>query len=222
MYLFQPLTATTVTADGLNLHSTMYLFQLSKPLKIIRCPVFTFHYVSISTLPHLTEISTSMSFTFHYVSISTTSVARCFFVFFDLHSTMYLFQPKSALLRIFIIRIYIPLCIYFNCFPSHSAGACKYLHSTMYLFQRISAFICEPSSRIYIPLCIYFNSFRPHLSIAKSYLHSTMYLFQLFQGTNSSLDSVFTFHYVSISTRTGTAILTILPLFTFHYVSIST
>ncbi len=53
-----------------DLHSTMYLFQLSRKLFVDFLPLFTFHYVSISTL----------SF-----PESTDAVKH-------LHSTMYLFQ----------------------------------------------------------------------------------------------------------------------------------
>ena len=97
------------------LHSTMYLFQPGVSLGIIGGAVFTFHYVSISTIYrlapaihldrftfHYVSISTAMfvefgtgtvGFTFHYVSISTSHREVFFPYYFDLHSTMYLFQP---------------------------------------------------------------------------------------------------------------------------------
>ncbi len=75
------------------------------------------------------------------------------------------------------------------------------------------------------------------------YLHSTMYLFQLELIRVKSLNAVFTFHYVSISTsykddnvyyindlhstmylfqHVNVKILPFILIFTFHYVSIST
>ena len=136
MYLFQPgLNVEHLIADRFTFHyvsiSTAIMFDIST----FSCS-FTFHYVSISTLSislpfsviiHLHStmylfqpifvrdlIYKIMIFTFHYVSISTPESWHCRLRLLDLHSTMYLFQPKSALLRIFIINIYIPLCIYFN------------------------------------------------------------------------------------------------------------
>ena len=122
-----------------------------------------------------------LEFTFHYVSISTSLPAEYGLVIMNLHSTMYLFQPRNT-------TGVIP--VQYN------------LHSTMYLFQRQmrNGCICRMKA-IYIPLCIYFNrlgSFGSHnhckftfhyVSIstprrlsriqALCNLHSTMYLFQL-------------------------------------------
>ncbi len=119
-----------------------------------------------------------------------------------LHSTMYLFQPMpnqyslplrttftfhyvsiSTSVQSFIHRfslIYIPLCIYFNTEKGNDIESQKDLHSTMYLFQR---WCLEPFT-------------------AWAYnLHSTMYLFQLIITAPSFYNLLFTFHYVSISTK---------------------
>ncbi len=53
---------------------------------------FTFHYVSISTVPGSNNATTDIVFTFHYVSISTCWPFCCIHVYNNLHSTMYLFQ----------------------------------------------------------------------------------------------------------------------------------
>ena len=136
---------------------------------------------------------------------------------------MYLFQ-RIAKSRVRAGNlIYIPLCIYFN-LRSHSFNSftdiftfhyvsistnyrqicdmlVPYLHSTMYLFQRRMRHDDSNGNHIYIPLCIYFNIKDKSIS----------YWF-----------STFTFHYVSISTKTQIWNEALTYLFTFHYVSIST
>ena len=97
------------------------------------------------------------SFTFHYVSISTILTIRILVVIriyiplciyfnlirlyililhYNLHSTMYLFQPCAITGTTLL--------------PIH-------LHSTMYLFQRLVKQWMFNLYKIYIPLCIYFN-----------------------------------------------------------------
>ena len=77
-----------------------------------------------------------------------------------------------------------------------------YLHSTMYLFQLSYLFIDEAGSEIYIPLCIYFNHQPYNQHTSEDNLHSTMYLFQRdCIICNFVSFSLFTFHYVSISTQ---------------------
>ena len=114
----------------------MYLFQrLPHNLHSINL-LFTFHYVSISTLRHISQLLSSVIFTFHYVSISTSCHMQVRMLCSNLHSTMYLFQRASTLRESISFDIYIPLCIYFNLF----------VLNTHFIY-----FI------IYIPLCIYFN-----------------------------------------------------------------
>ena len=93
MYLFQPMWFARSTLLGKYLHSTMYLFQhpYTNPYKLIMI-LFTFHYVSISTIIPTSSINSKIWFTFHYVSISTDKLQ----------------------LRLGDDFIYIPLCIYFN------------------------------------------------------------------------------------------------------------
>ena len=102
---------------------------------------------------------------------------------YNLHSTMYLFQPVARKILTSVVNI----------FTFHYVSI-----STEY-FQHVRRWI-----KIYIPLCIYFNvaalilrspsfSFTFHyvsISTEKVILHISMY-------------RLFTFHYVSISTRTG-------------------
>ena len=136
MYLFQRISSLDAWHALANLHSTMYLFQPTFSynnlvIGIIYIPlciyfnlspsslgrqlnVFTFHYVSISTLTIFLSSSLYPIFTFHYVSISTKSpitseISPYEFTFHYvsistcpqwlrlqpgsyLHSTMYLFQ----------------------------------------------------------------------------------------------------------------------------------
>ena len=153
-------TSTTlgINTEKIDLHSTMYLFQLSdilcsglvNSIYIPLCIYFNTRRVVMHTRIIIIYIplciyfnyldcarkSNYRKFTFHYVSISTDMGRYKHFTKYD---------------------IYIPLCIYFNCFPSQATGACKYLHSTMYLFQ-LEFFVSEfKTASIYIPLCIYFN-----------------------------------------------------------------
>ena len=62
----------------------MYLFQLKPINKLNSITVFTFHYVSISTVNYVDVDGTQHLFTFHYVSISTnkaTSYKVAFMIF---------------------------------------------------------------------------------------------------------------------------------------------
>ena len=166
------------------------------------CNIFTFHYVSISTMLLRLANGRIQQFTFHYVSIST-----CIIV---------------CILN--VRTIYIPLCIYFNSMLSYRQFTPFYLHSTMYLFQLQQGLAATVLRFIYIPLCIYFNgkSDRKHtahiqftfhyVSISTCnrpcnvYVISYIYIplciyFNLIININMILVSKFTFHYVSISTH---------------------
>ena len=50
MYLFQPESLSEIRNVPYYLHSTMYLFQPVRNVRVLEMPLFTFHYVSISTL----------------------------------------------------------------------------------------------------------------------------------------------------------------------------
>ena len=180
MYLFQRRLQIILICQALYLHSTMYLFQRGCFNKVCTNYLFTFHYVSISTRPGclLSSLFLYLHSTMYLFQLLLVLVLL--FLFYYLHSTMYLFQLKKNVLIIKIIRIYIPLCIYFNPLEIQThIHNYEYLHSTMYLFQRSTKCTTFFLPVIYIPLCIYFNR-----------LHrlSTVRL------------CVFTFHYVSIST----------------------
>ena len=119
----------------LDLHSTMYLFQLAFQPTVLLCSRFTFHYVSISTRPEqadytFKEIYIPLCIYFNKLQLRLGDDFR------NLHSTMYLFQPTITVYGYSFTIIYIPLCIYFNYFPLLLPHCC-----------------CQ----IYIPLCIYFN-----------------------------------------------------------------
>ena len=104
----------------LSLHSTMYLFlhfwqnprkyqiRLYIPQCIYFYPIcrsrtkprkcFTFHNVSISTGVLSHSVTNTSTFTFHNVSISTTERPQILPAQPPLHSTMYLFLPRTYLL----------------------------------------------------------------------------------------------------------------------------
>ena len=138
---------------------------------------------------------------------------------------MYLFQHVTIYSCLIVFFIYIPLCIYFNL---GWFTLCILIASFTFHYVSISTHIGNTSvirsDQIYIPLCIYFNDIGPDESMCpECYLHSTMYLFQ--RGlTDYPKDGghSFTFHYVSISTKSELAKKANNYLFTFHYVSIST
>ena len=101
----------------------------------------------------------TLLFTFHYVSISTK------------------YTSNSAAR----VRIYIPLCIYFNRIRSDRMGCGYVIYIPLCIYFNLEFFVSEfKTASIYIPLCIYFNH---NLSGAPCHylihLHSTMYLFQL-------------------------------------------
>ena len=99
----------------INLHSTMYLFQ---PCAITGTTLLPIHL-------HSTMYLFQQIYLKHIINRHI-----------NLHSTMYLFQPDWFYLWICSRRIYIPLCIYFNCILLRILqGSFANLHSTMYLFQ---------------------------------------------------------------------------------------
>ena len=203
----------------------MYLFQLSLVVPILGGAVFTFHYVSISTVYGIGVSSLLAVFTFHYVSIST-------------------FAPLNRDFNLNVI--YIPLCIYFNMRPANQHRPVlqftfhyvsistkvsallsvihAYLHSTMYLFQPFTHRYSSKRKPIYIPLCIYFNKCNrcnPHTPLV-IYIPLCIYFNRCSTLADLFARYTFTFHYVSISTPPTCRETSALVSFTFHYVSIST
>ena len=144
-----------------------------------------------------------VSFTFHYVSISTCecinhSIYVILFTFHYVSISTLSDNPIAA------SPFYLHSTMYlFQLFSvSHRLSVSWYLHSTMYLFQR---------PRGSLSSCIFTD------------LHSTMYLFQpVRRWVQFPPASLFTFHYVSISTYGVAVYTTNNNTFTFHYVSIST
>ena len=183
MYLFQPMIAAMWQQPQFHLHSTMYLFQHVSPCGWIRWqPSFTFHYVSISTrspdiMPLIAwEIYIPLCIYFNPIMLTVLSC-----VHYHLHSTMYLFQHNLILHKIRVIFIYIPLCIYFNSVRTSKTGLVFLIYIPLCIYFNIWKFY-EPKlpDVIYIPLCIYFNRNRAELP--------------------ETVQKIFTFHYVSIST----------------------
>ena len=120
-------------------------------------------------------------FTFHYVSISTGSLMG--------YTSTHL--------------IYMPLCIYFNTISRGKSYINDInLHSTMYLFQPLIDTALGVGFPIYIPLCIYFNPFwnKSQCTRSKIYIPLCIYFNSVILAC-ASARSLFTFHYVSISTH---------------------
>ena len=127
-------------------------------------------------------------FTFHYVSISTLSEGNKCYWDWNLHSTMYLFQHTFITSKSLNTDIYIPLCIYFNNFViwkdtnqiSIYIPLCIYFNTfrgCFFLFRLIFTFHYVSISTATLSYVLQYNY----------YLHSTMYLFQ---QDNHSIDSV--------------------------------
>ena len=94
MYLFQHLYCLTIHKFYLDLHSTMYLFQPERVTRVNVQPLFTFHYVSISTAKNGNHIYDgvdlhSTMYLFQRRTLRTMPRSQS-----NLHSTMYLFQPQ--------------------------------------------------------------------------------------------------------------------------------
>ena len=93
----------------------------------------------------------------------------------------------------------------------------------MYLFQPIEYCALSGLSRIYIPLCIYFN-FHKQGQERKPSLFTFHYvsISTCWKYNKPAMAMIFTFHYVSISTCAVVRLVRCNISFTFHYVSIST
>ena len=98
-----------------------------------------------------------------------------------------------------------------------------YLHSTMYLLKR-GQHRRHIQSHMYLHSTMYLLKRKGGVTDVRTDfdLHSTMYLLKLPDEPDELLSSVFTFHYVSIKTRTPAAQQHRHNKFTFHYVSIKT
>ena len=114
MYLFQLIQLISMFHFGENLHSTMYLFQ-QLFIQFVKYRLFIYIPLCIYFNNKKTStIEKTKLFTFHYVSISTTALtlrlkSRLRFTFHYVSiSTL-----RGVIADGFDI-IYIPLCIYFN------------------------------------------------------------------------------------------------------------
>ena len=83
-----------LTAEVVDLHSTMYLFNPIMLAIVLATSSFTFHYVSIkSSLPYSSDMSKYV-FTFHYVSIKSIFTVKAMTAF--LKFTFHYVSIKSA------------------------------------------------------------------------------------------------------------------------------
>ena len=91
MYLLKQRLLLTVLHQKTDSHSTMYLLKpISDLIGFAVDQIFTFHHVSIKTIQQLITI----------ITIANS------------HSTMYLLKLSSCDVRIIIVDIHIPPCIY--------------------------------------------------------------------------------------------------------------
>ena len=143
--------------------------------------VFTFHYVSIkSAVPGLSTLGITL-FTFHYVSIKSELAWSGKRNHTNLHSTMFLLNPK-------------PFCL---C-PQSTWGN---LHSTMFLLNPSTTVITTWKWHFHLHSTMFLlNPLRYCVIINTCQnLHSTMFLLNLLAGLQANhSDELFTFHYVSI------------------------
>ncbi len=225
MYLFQPEWRRAVTKSATDiyiplciyfncsgiwnrfritfyLHSTMYLFQLKAGPK---------QFIQQMNLH-------STMYLFQPVAKTTAESAKV-----NLHSTMYLFQPRLSLQSHCQPHIYIPLCIYFNCGYTIASALMKrftfhYVSISTLAFQP-TVLLCSRFTFHYVSISTVFST--PVLNTV-SHLHSTMYLFQLCLMRPPWLRH---FIYIPLCIYFNRCSIRNLPrvsLFTFHYVSIST
>ena len=137
MYLFQHPGGVAPAQSGVNLHSTMYLFQR----------------IHIYRIEHLNHI---------YIPLCIYFNAGYFFIH---HPYMTIYIPLCIYFNVLRlhgsaarVRIYIPLCIYFN---KHTFKLSQYPDTFTFHYVSIST-VTKRSAvpciyLIYIPLCIYFN-----------------------------------------------------------------
>ena len=72
MYLLNHYISRQEFEEFKNLHSTMYLLNLSAMINACTSTIiFTFHYVSIKSLRCIPTLYRLLRFTFHYVSIKS-------------------------------------------------------------------------------------------------------------------------------------------------------
>ena len=119
LFTFHYVSISTLQRVGVEvvsiyLHSTMYLFQQRNREHFLR--KFPYLHSTMYLFQHAVGfiLNLILLFTFHYVSISTISKTTLYRYIDHLHSTMYLFQPPEFGTDFVLLFIYIPLCIYFN------------------------------------------------------------------------------------------------------------
>ena len=144
---------------------------------------------------------TPILFTFHYVSIKSALAIYSALQRHNLHSTMYLLNPRAHL----------PYC-----------RTDQNLHSTMYLLNPSIYWPFYLFSRNLHSTMYLLNPFsQSMIVVGRSNLHSTMYLLNRVYFTWRQLKiRAFTFHYVSIKSSQDCYHIGEEVWFTFHYVSI--
>ena len=141
--------------------------------------VFTFHYVSINSIADIDLEARTMLFTFHYVSINSRWNSVLLWMFFHLHSTMYLLIQLSS-----ISSQRFSLQFTFHYVSINSSLLCSFtLSATKFTFHYVSINSNSAGATVTVSTAFTFhyvsiNSRTPFLYGLPllSYLHSTMYL----------------------------------------------
>ena len=171
-----------VIEAGIDLHSTMFLLHPCKAIsRMFTIWIFTFHYVSITSI-QLSQIATDiLGFTFHYVSITSSGANGIYNCVNSIYIPLCFYYIPDGRLEAWIPeQIYIPLCFYYiSPTLKMSLHFRQHLHSTMFLLHRLSRastfesiyylhstmFLLHPRTsggtgwerrKIYIPLCFYY------------------------------------------------------------------
>ena len=182
MYLFKRNQITLWWFYLIYLHSTMYLFKpwlfyvwfVNICIYIPLCIYFNGYSDSIQQPFQAIYIPLCIYFNFKAILAPL--------VRYNLHSTMYLFQPSDCRNPSKTGKIYIPLCIYFNTSLSDNLWAIASGFTFHYVsISTLFATILSALIVIYIPLCIYFNMTEYHScrAILKIYIPLCIY-FNLF------------------------------------------
>ena len=224
IYFYEMRFDDETNCEKLYIPQCIYFYPICRSrTKPRKC--FTFHNVSISTGVLSHSVTNTSTFTFHNVSISTTERPQILPAQPPLHSTMYLFLPRTYLLMSCLwhtlhstMYLFLPwgqqlLFTHSTSFTFHNVSIstqCRHGHDrrkSNFTFHNVSISTCQ----------------KPCTAVNQQTLHSTMYLF-----LPSSLliivtaQAHFTFHNVSISTSYNGQTMKLLCAFTFHNVSIST
>ena len=104
---------TAEDAMDTPLHSTMFLLiPTVTGFRTVNTPSFTFHYVSINTIPGRKSAGNLYHFTFHYVSINTLRGAYTNGITPNFTFHYVSINTCEILYRTWLCYLYIPLCFY--------------------------------------------------------------------------------------------------------------